>query len=304
MAYGSDKWKASFKDYDTAKQRYLEGIKIRPIKTGLLTTNEGIQKIIKDIENNVIKTDKFIFEMKLGKKTLHQKRKHRYLRVLSEDEVFDVALRHHITHNHRNVEETVTKLRKKYTLSLRNVRAALHTCTRCFPEGPPLDVQFKLPQGKTWRMNILSYATKDTYTDVLSYLLFYKENMTNFVVLRPIPSEGEGMIITLLRIFLEFGPPSTLLVPDKRDFYENLLQKPVTMGCPVEVSVKLAPAEVIANDASEVVTELNNWCKGKSQHWEIGCHIVQLKMNTTKKKIIRIGAEDIVGTPYDLMFSE
>lgn len=302
MASYDNRWEETFKDYDASKQRYLEAIKSHHIPCGHLPTKQGIQKIIKDIENNAMETDKFkVTKFPGGTVLMRRQYNNRYYPVLSDEEIFNVAFRHHCSLEHLYKEATIKKMKRCYCLSQRKVCEVLNACTHCYPEGPP-DLQFKLSKGKTWRMNILPFAT-NTCKNISCSLLIYKENMSNFIILRQIPSEPEGPIVTLSRIFLEFGPPGTVLVPNKAGFYKNLLQKAVKMCCNTDIPVELAPGEVMHSDTSEVLKQLNCWCEEKkSRNWDIGCHIVQLKMNTTKKKIVRIGAEDIVGIPSDLMF--
>ncbi|CAH0598305.1 unnamed protein product [Chrysodeixis includens] len=303
MAPGKHDWKTLFIDYDVAKQRYLKAVKDHHINTGLISTNAGIQRVIKDIENKVIKTEHFVVKLRRRRKYLYQKRRTRFFRILSDEETFDTVLKHHFGLKHQHERLTISIVRKYYSVSQRNIRAALNACTRCYPQPPPPDTRIKLPGGRTWRLNIVPFAI-NVLPDVSNYLLVYKENMTNFVILRPIPIEFEGMVVTLLKICLEFGPPNVVLVSEKLDFYKDLLQKPVTIGFSPKITVRLIPADIIANDTAEVEAELTKWCEeNENKDWDIGCHIVQLKMNTTKKKIIRFGKPtQELEIPYNLMF--
>ncbi|XP_030029457.2 uncharacterized protein LOC115446798 [Manduca sexta] len=212
------------------------------------------------------------------------------LPVLPFEDAFDTIWQAHLACDHGNVTEIMKLLKKSYFIDIACVREVVNVCPVCTKKNTSDDA---LKTVFNERAQIVFLDMTSTPDGFYKYILIYIDEATGLTQLRAVTNLASTEIaMKLLNIFTDIGPPKILNIADSVVDYIRVMDIINIILHPCDVTLE---AKVQYNRRADEINKLvTEWMVNEgSAHWEIGCYVVQWKINNT------IGKEK---TPHQLVF--
>lgn len=224
------------------------------------------------------------------------------IKYLTSEEIFDVLYAIHTRNRHCKQIRLQSIVEKTYVISRRYIDLLINCCNICV--------------NKNERMGRLLFRYRPVYVDVIgltsieaiddsfTYILYVENIPDSFVFLRPLIRECQREVAyELLKNFLTFGPPDTLIVgnPRKKQFFRNALTHLEELGLSISIPVAMQVSQVTRLETTK--QSLEDWrIETNSTNWGMGCHIVQWRLNNQTVTYSKNEMKLCLETPYNLVF--
>lgn len=308
-------------NYDQVKINYFDRVEknVEMLKEPLFT-KQGILNKIVQLTKNPSDAQYCVVQIVAGEHKLYVKNssnpfivsKMPYLEIIPVEDAFDALLDAHVTCKHGDVTSTYKILTRKYSLPIFCAKWIVESCNVCNSNKEdtqnPTETKIvkKVLTRGLWRLNMIRDNILTSNDSKASFLLILKEEVTNFIILRPMYETLEEQSLDLVKLFTEFGYPEKVFVPDLISFYKSIFQIVYSIYPVVNIPVEEVShlKSVFEEDKKEVLNEIKNWMDMmQDTYWEQSCHIVQYKLNTTEKPFTRLYSnEQFVGIPFNEFF--
>ena len=308
-------------NYVEVKRNYFNTVaSLLPIISEPLSTRKSVEEAMTRIRFDSSLVQDLSIKTVSGKEKLFVKRlKNFWKEVVPVEDSFNIMLDAHLECGHGDATETYNAVKNIYSVHILSARWLVESCNVCNSSQSETsnvlassisdqNINNSRPRGK-WRLNVIKDVNLYNSSERVSLLLILKEDTTNFLILRALYESSEGFALELMKIFTEFGYPEKVCVPNMYQFYQKIFLLVSALN-PAEI----VPIEEVASDQltifekdkGEVLIEIRKWMAMMDDiYWEQCCHIVQYKLNTTKKILTRLydsSNEKCVGIPYNQFF--
>lgn len=297
-------------DYDGVRKSYFEELerieKSKLAPSTLLWNRELLYNKILETKISTTVCMKYEVITVQGEDWLIQRRTNTndyIVRFIPSEFCFDIITTAHIVTGHGNSIITESAIPSKYIYPKFCIPIILKYCNVCRSSSVSA-TEDKIES--CWNISIVEMEkTEQTF----KYLMICIEKYSEYTLLRPLMSKSVYEVsMELLKIFSQFGVPNTVMTTKNLVKFMNAVAAKVLAYCPwskFQVSRTQIELSVLKYNINNILRELNNWiAETGCNKWEIGCHIVQWKVNTTRKNIscFRINNSFAIDIPYNCFF--
>ncbi|XP_052751042.1 uncharacterized protein LOC128200739 [Galleria mellonella] len=239
-----------------------------------------------------------------GRKKLILKRKSAtdpILKVIPDDESFDLIALTHIENNHCNQEKLLQLLIKNYSINIMCVEIffQLHTTCHCNNPVKKKSVNFY----DECYISIIDL--RQYFDDPFNYIIMLVDKVTGFAILRPIVNITETYLtIEFMKIFTTFGAPRLLRTSNHLALHTTAMNRVNKLCGDFDVVVTACDDSNLSRHNKKVILMLKEWIvSSNSRSWAAAIQMLQWQLNNAPDDVVFRGPENRRVVPYIKVFN-
>lgn len=191
--------------------------------------------------------------------------------IIPWESSFDIIWKMHVAMDHPPPNKLMNFLREKYLMNSYLPQCLFETCRVC-----------RSRNKKFARISLSGINLTRLGDHGFSYVMVYQDLLTNFIQLRPISSESmiKSIILELLQLFTDFGPPVYIELNDFNNFYiaiDSVMEL-------LQFSQYTVNKACVKNN-EHISSLLVEWMsENHCSNWGFGCQVLQWEINNKLNK--------------------